>query len=51
MRLIRHPTSNQPRRLDGIRVLIVEDDIASADALRELLEEEGAERARRAQRR
>jgi len=36
------PTSNQPRRLDGIRVLIVEDDIASADALRGLLQEEGA---------
>ena len=36
------PTSNQPRRLEGIRVLIVEDDIASADALRGLLQEEGA---------
>ena len=32
----------QPRRLEGIRVLIVEDDIASADALRGLLQEEGA---------
>jgi two-component system CheB/CheR fusion protein len=36
------PMSNQPRRLEGIRVLIVEDDIASADALRGLLQEEGA---------
>jgi two-component system CheB/CheR fusion protein len=30
-------TSNAPRRLEGIRVLIVEDDIASAEALRDLL--------------
>jgi len=36
-------TSNAPRRLEGIRVLIVEDDIASAEALRDLLAEEGAD--------
>jgi CheY-like chemotaxis protein len=31
-----------PRRLEGLRVLVVEDDVASADALSALLEEEGA---------
>jgi two-component system CheB/CheR fusion protein len=36
-------TSNAPRRLEGIRVLIVEDDVASAGALRDLLAEEGAD--------
>ena len=36
-------TTNQPRRLDGIGVLVVDDDTSSADALRDLLQEEGAE--------
>ena len=34
--------SNQPRRLQGVRVLIVDDDVASANALQDLLEAEGA---------
>jgi two-component system, chemotaxis family, CheB/CheR fusion protein len=32
----------RPRRLEGLRVLVVDDDLSSAQALRDLLDEEGA---------
>lgn len=36
-------SANAPaRRLEGLRVLVVDDDVSSAEALRDLLEEEGA---------
>lgn len=35
-------TAIVPRRLEGLRVLVVDDDVPSAEALRELIDEEGA---------
>jgi two-component system CheB/CheR fusion protein len=39
---VRDAHARMPRRLEGLRVLVVDDDASSAEALRELIEEEGA---------